>query len=367
MMRLLATLLLASTLLACAGNARHAAAPADPARGPADVTFPPEEVKASPEDVALAGKNDAELFAIGTAAYGAGEYARAAAAFARLADLFPSSPHVATALFDAGLAYQRMDEWRLALERFRALERGYDGADAVEASFRAAECLYHLGELADTRAALDAIGARGGLSAGDRVRALAQRGVVELEEGRSEDAEKTLRLALSAWQAASESERLDPYYASQAQFYLGETYRGWFRELALDPSRGDADRLQQDLEHKAELLLSAQGHYLRTIRMGDDRWAVAAGFRIGELYDELRGELLDAPLPPGLDAESATAYRDALRQRVRVLAAKAITAYEGTLSRASRSGVDDVRFLADAQASLERLKEAIAENAGPDL
>jgi hypothetical protein len=97
--------------------------------------------------------------------------------------------------------------------------------------------------------------------------------------------------------------------------------------------------------------------------MGNDRWAVASGFRIGELYDELRSQLLDAPLPPDLDAEHADAYRAELRKRVRVLAAKAITAYEQTLSRAARSGVDDLRFLSEAQGSLGRLKAALAEDA----
>jgi hypothetical protein len=100
--------------------------------------------------------------------------------------------------------------------------------------------------------------------------------------------------------------------------------------------------------------------------MGNDRWAVASGFRIGELYDELRTRMLDAPLPPGLDEEHARAYRAELRRRVRVLAAKAITAYEQTLSRAARSGVD-IKFLADAQASLERLEAALAEDARPTM
>ena len=128
---------------------------------------------------------------------------------------------------------------------------------------------------------------------------------MELEDGKPEDAEKSLRLALSTYRAASEDERLDEHFAAQAQYYLGEVYREWFRALPLDPSKGDDEALQRDLEQKAEMLLSAQGHYLRAIRMGNDRWAVASGFRIGELYDELRSQLLDAPLPPGLDEEHA--------------------------------------------------------------
>jgi TolA-binding protein len=359
--RLPAALAIALALAGCAGAQRAGApAAAAPETRPA-VSFPPEEVKVAPIDLELAGKNDEELFAIGTAAFGAGDLARAAAAFARLADLFPSSRHEAAALFDAGLAYERLDEWRLALERFRTLARKYEGPDAIEAGFRIAECQYHLGELRDAHATLDGLAARADLPAGERVRALAQRGVIELEDGRSEDAERSLRLALSTYGAASEDERLDDHYAAQAQFYLGEVYRGWFRALPFDPSRGDEEALRRDLEHKAEMLLSAQGHYLRAIRMGSDRWAVASGYRIGELYDELRGQMLDAPLPPGLDEEHAAAYRHELRRQLRVLAGKAITAYEQTLARAARSGVDDLRFLADAQASLARLKEVMGE------
>ncbi len=364
-MRRLSFLLLASAACATARAPVKAVDRAPAADLPPAIAFPPEEVKVGRADLELEGKNDAELFAIGTAAYGAGELARAASAFARLADLFPSSRHEAAALFDAGLAYERQDEWRLALERFRTLERKYEGPDAIEASFRIAECLYHLRELADARAALDGIARREDLPPGDKVRALAQRGIVELEDGKADDAERSLRLALSTFQAASEDERLDDHFASQAQFYLGEVYREWFRALPLDPSKGDEQALRRDLEHKAEMLLSAQGHYLRAIRMGNDRWAVAAGYRIGELYDELRAQLLDAPLPPGFDEEHAQAYRAELRRQLRVLATKAITAYEQTLARATRSGVDDIKFLADAQASLDRLKQALAEDARP--
>jgi tetratricopeptide (TPR) repeat protein len=361
--RPLLALLLASAACATGRGAAPPAAPGGDAA--AELTFPPEEIHVDRAELDLVGRNDEELFAIGTAAFGAGELARAADAFSRLADLFPSSHHEAAALFNAGLAFGHLGEWRLALERFRTLERKHEGPDAVEARFRVAECQYHLGELDDARRTLDDLAGRAGLAAGDRVRALTQRGIVELEDGRPEEAERTLRLALGTYHAASEEERLDDYFAAQAQFYLGEVYRGWFRALPLDPSKGDEAALRRDLEHKAEILLSAQGHYLRAIRMGSDRWAVASGYRIGELYDELRAQLLDAPLPPDLDADHAAAYRGELRRQVRVLAAKAITAYEQTLARAARSGVDDVRFLADAQGSLERLKQAIAEDSAP--
>ena len=351
-----------AALASCAGPRTGApAVPAGTERAPT-ITFPAETVAATPLDVELAGKNDEELFAIGTAAFGSGDFRRAASAFSRVVDLFPGSGHHAAALYDAGLSYERTGDWMLALERFRALEKGWDGPDALEASFRIAECQYHLEDLPAAHAKLDEIVGRTGLSAGDRVRALAQRGVVELEMGKPEQAEATLRSAVLAWQAAADRERLDEYYAAQAQYYLGEVYAGWFRALPLETARGDEALLGKQLEDKAEMLLSAQGHYLRAIRFGNDTWAVASGFRVGELYDGLRAQLVDAPLPPGLSGEEADAYRKELRRKLRVLATKAITAYEQTLQRASRSGVDDLRFLADAQASLERLRRVLAED-----
>ncbi len=106
------------------------------------------------------------------------------------------------------------------------------------------------------------------------------------------------------------------------------------------------------------MLLSAQGHYLRTIRIGNPDWAVAAGYRIGELYDEMYVQMTEAPPPPGLDAEHEAAYREELRRKVRVLVTKAIAIYESTLATARRTGVEN-RFVEKTQSSLERMKKEL--------
>ena len=343
--------------------AAAASGPAGPT-GPAQLAYDPHVIEVSRADLELAGKNDEELFAIGQAAFSAGDLERAAEAFGRLADLHPTSRRQATALFNAGLAWHKLERWRLALERYTALTHAYEGPDADEAAFKAAECRYHLGELAEARALLDALARRADLSPADHVRALTQRGIVELEAGLATEAEQSLRLAVSAWKAASEQERLDDYYPAQAQFYLGEVYRTHFLAVTLDPTgpgrEGEA-RLARDLEDKAGLLLSAQGHYLRAIRIGNADWAVAAGSRIGELYDALHSALVEAPLPPGLDEEETAAYRSELKRRVRVLVTKAIAIYEQTLAVAGRTRIANNRFVAETQASLDRMKRALLD------
>ncbi len=348
-----AALLLA--LAACAG-ARSA---------PQKIAFEqPLVVEATQADLDLAAKNDEELFAIGSAAHAAGDYARSARAFARIADLFPTSRHRAAALFDAGLAYRSLGEWRLALERFRLLEKEYSGADADEAAFRTAECLYNLRALAEARAELDVLAARKDLEQSLLIRALDQRGIVELEMGDLEASEHSLRAALAHWDEAQDRERLDDHFAAEAQYYLGEVERHRFGAVQVDPSKDGADALADALERKAQRLLAAQGHYLRAVRMRDPDAVVAAGYRIGGLYDELYTQLVQAPLPPGLDAEEQAAYREDLGKRVRVLVLKAIRNYEETLTIAQRAGVTS-GFVEATQTSLERMKGVLLEAGGP--
>lgn len=333
------------------------------ARAP-QIEFEPLVVEAGP-DHGLAGKNDEELFALGSAAFESEDFRRAAEAFSRVCDLFPQSKRRASALQNAGLAFQRLSEWRLALERFHTLEAMGAGKESLEASFRAAECLYQLRQLADARKALDQLAARKDLEPSDQIRALTQRGIVELEDGDPSTAERSLRAAVAAFSGATDRERIDDYYPSQAQYFLGELYRGYFLDIRLDPSVQNDEKLGEELESKAEMLLSAQGHYLRAIKMGNSEWSVAAGYRIGELYDALYQELTQAPIPKNLGPEGARVYREELRKKIRVLVTKAIGVYERTLTAAQRTGVSNP-IVEKTQSSLERMKQVLLETEGAE-
>jgi tetratricopeptide (TPR) repeat protein len=337
-----------------------ACAATHPPATPTQVAFEPQQIEVGPVDLELAGKNEEELFAIGQAALAAKDFERAAAAFDRLVDLHPGSRREAAALRASGVAHEQLAQWRLALERFRALEQKYPGPDAVEAAFGIAECHYHLDEAEAAAQVLAGLAARTGLPPGAQVRALTQLGIVELEEGRLDEAETHLRQAVSTWQAGRLEERLDDASAAQAQYYLGEVDRARFLAVSFDPSVDAPEKLARDLEARASLLLSAQEHYLGAIRTGSGDWAVASGYRIGELYDALHAAMVEAPAPPGLDAGQAEAYRAELRRKVRVLVVKAITAYEQTLAVAGQAGVENP-YVAETRAALDRMKLALRE------
>ena len=324
-----------------------------------EVAYPAEQVVG---DAGLEGLNDEELHARGTAAFAAADFALAARTFDRLLERFPQSPHRSNALLQAGLAYERTQSWAEAQARFAQLADPEKGTgSALEASFRLAEAEYHLERYPEAIRVLRKLAEREDLTAGRRIEARVQQGVCELEAGDGERAQGTLREALALYGSLAEPEEVDSYFPAQAHFFLGEVYRLAFEAAKLDPSHG-VDRLGQDLEHKAELLLSAQGHYLRSIRVGNGHWATASGAQVGSLYENLHAQMVNTPVPSELDAEQAEAYRQEVRSRVRVLLTKAIGIYERTLEAAERIGSQST-FVERTRESLHKVKQLLLADA----
>ena len=349
-MRTLGFALLLSVLAGCAGGSAVRAD--DPLRDPLA-----EEI---------AGFNDEELFACGTAAWQAQDYVRAAACFAGLADRFPQSRHWHDAMFDAGAAYEAQEQWQLALDRYRAVIDPQLGPSSdLDPVWRAATALYQLDRY-DEAIALIAPLAAEPFGAEVRIRALTHIGVCKVEQGQLGPAEIDLRNALALYRAedARAEERLSTYWPAQAQFFVGEIYRLHFEAVALR-AVDDPAKLGDELEYKAQLLLSAQGHYLRAIRMGNAHWGTAAGQRIGGLYETLYDQMTTAPVPEGMDEGQAQLYRGLLRRKVRVLVQKAIGVYERTLSTAERIGTRSP-FIEQTQASLDRMKQVLLADAARD-
>jgi tetratricopeptide (TPR) repeat protein len=347
-------LALVAAALGCAAGAAG--------RRPAEVAFREGSVVTGQSDADLAAKSDQQLLAIGDAASASGDHARAAAAFDHLADLHPRSPYHAEALLRSGLAHRRLGHWQIAAERFRQLADGPPGRDADEARLLLAEALWRQGRRADARAVLDALVARADLPADQRVRALADRGIVAIDDGDGEGAERWLQQAAAGMESMGR-EVVDPELWAKVQFHLGEVARSRFLAAPIDPTQ-DGDALSTRLEEKAQLLLTAQERYFRAIRRGAADWAVAAGARVGELYDDLYRQLVEAPAPADLDADQAALYRSELRRTARVLVSKAMGVYEETLSAARRAGVEH-EFVSRTEESLARLRRLLAAEGEP--
>lgn len=324
-----------------------------PAPGPSQVVeLPPLTVEGDPR---LARLNDEELFAEGSAAFSADDFDRAGLLFGRLVDAFPHSPHFQAAALKAGLCAERGARWEEARGRFLAIaDPAHGESEALDAAFKLAEADYQLGRYDEAAALLKTVADREALGLDARIQARVQQGICEVEQGALDRAETTLRAALALWSSASHPRDLDDYFPAQAEFFLGEIYRLHEQDVRLDPDQ-TADALGQQLEYKAELLLSAQGHYLRAIKIGNGYWATAAGAEVGALYEGLYRSLSDAPAPQELNAEERDVYRQEVRKKIRVLLTKAISIYESTLDAADRLGTNGP-FVERTREGLTRLK-----------
>jgi hypothetical protein len=315
-------------------------------------------------DLELEKLNEEELFAAGTSFFAAQDFAQAARYFGRICDFFPKSKHRREALYNAGLALEKTQHWDDAWVRFTELANPKATGDSLDAAFRVAEVLYHLQRFDEAIEVLRIIGNRDDLSADKRIEAKVQQGVCEVEAGHIDVAETTLRNTLTFWQALSDKDLIDEYFPGQAQFFLGEIFRTHYEGVELD-ARKPADKLSADLEYKSELLLSAQGHYLRAIRIGNGYWATAAGQRIGNLYENMYEHMVHAPAPSELSATEQEVYRAEVRKKVRVLITKAITVYERTLEAAERIGATSP-FVQTTRESLQRMKSLLLAEAKAD-
>jgi tetratricopeptide (TPR) repeat protein len=346
-------------LLALGGACAHA-----PGR-PREITLDPIEVRAGdPESVALAALNADELFEVGTAAFAAGNYERAARAFETLIAGPPAaSAHTLDdAHYNAGLAWERMGESLRALRHFLPLMDHTSGEAWASAALRAAENLYHLEAYEDAAEILHTLAERSRSDPALRIEALVKEAVCRLELGDDAGAETRLRQALGRWtlERREDETRIDPFYPAQATFFLGEVYRLRFEAHPFDPSAA-LDRLEADLGEKTTLLLTAQGYYLRAIRLGEARWAAAAGYELGRLYEVFYRQMMRARFPDTLrDPAERLAYQQLLQREIRALLEKALGAYERTLAATERLGLRG-RWRERIEAGLERVRSLLLE------
>jgi tetratricopeptide (TPR) repeat protein len=313
-------------------------------------------------DLALEKLNDEELFAAATSFFAAEDFAQAARYFGRLADFHQKSIHRRAALYNAGLSLEKLKLWEEAHQRFLELSDPAKGTgDSLDAAFRVAETLYHQARFDEAVVVLRVIGGREDLPINKRMEARVQQGICELESGQADVAEMTLRKVMSTWQGLADKDLVDEYFPAQAQFFMGEIYRIHYEAVTLDADK-TSDQLAKDVEYKAELLLSAQGHYLRAIRIGNGYWATAAGAQIGGLYENLYDHMMHAPAPSELNKDEGAVYSQELRKKIRILITKAITVYERTLEAAERIGASSP-FVEKTRDSLKRMKDMLLADA----
>lgn len=287
-----------------------------------------------------------QLFARAYALSRGGRCTEAVALYDRVAAEFPGSRFVSPALYNAGLCLQSGGELAAAIERYtRLLARVPDSADAKHARFQMTTALAELERWDETLASAEVLLDRDDLRSDERLEAMARRAEALFGLARVDDAERAARDALGYYRTRQGDEQIaDEYFAAAANFVLAETIRT--RSEALSLPDADVARQRETLDRRAQLLLDAQRAYFDTMRHTDARWAAAAGYRIGAMYERLYRAITEAPVPPPSREMSEEAlavyrreYRSQLADRVRPLVRHAIRYWELTLLMVERTGV----------------------------
>jgi tetratricopeptide (TPR) repeat protein len=344
-------------LVGCATTGRHGEGGDKPL-----VKMEPILIRSQPDPLTgLDGYDAVQLLDLGNQLYEKNEADKAVQVYAKLLETFPDSEHVPAALYNQGLAFEKLVEWQKAVDCYLAiLAKHQESKSYRDAYFRTA---FMYGKLQRWREVADTfwqIRQLGGLNTLDELEARVGQGVGMFMQNDYATAEREFMGALRFFEEHKHEEYLPAdYWVGQARFYLGEIYAREFEAKILsEPNVSEdawAEMMGKELEEKCELLLRAQNNFIRTIRVGHTGWATAAGYRIGSLYEKLYDDLLDVPVPPSLSEEGKKFYLDELRKKVSVLVMKAIMVYERSLEMAQRVGEEN-EWVKRTSESLERMK-----------
>jgi tetratricopeptide (TPR) repeat protein len=266
-----------------------------------------------------------------------GDSGAAAAAFDSLVRYDPDGEQAARALHWAALAHEQEGAHETAVLRFETLIRRFPTHPlALDAQLRAVRLWGYLDDWARA-----AIHARRLLPEARRlglVPQVALHGAVALQLlGDGELGRAAYHIAKGRQIAERAGlDRLDwlPRDVAQLYFALGEWRRRAGAKVVFVPFPED---FAGQFERRAQLLLDAQSAYLDAMRARDARWSARAGFRVGELYQQLHTDVLAMPPPLGVPPERRELFVAATRYRYLVLLEKGLGMVERTLAMAERT------------------------------
>lgn len=278
-----------------------------------------------------------EVFQRAFDAFQGRRYEEAARHYELVIAYFATTRYYLPALYNAGLTYEQLRDWPRAAQQYRRIMDKFSGEkEALDAHYRLANALGEMGEHAEVVELMGQALLRD-LSHFDRLEAHVRRAWAAMETGDYKEAEQGFRTALRLNEQAPDEVRLEESFQWIARSHvgLGQVYH---RRVAEIPLKLPPERMSQDLERKAELFMSAQGHYLRALRVHNPQWSVAAGYMIGRLYEDFYVDMFTAEIPLDLTEAQLGVYFEELRKQIRPLMARAIEVYERNMALSERLG-----------------------------
>ena len=267
-------------------------------------------------------------------------------------------------LYNSALSLEGLGRYEEAGNRYARIIRGWAAStDAKDAHFRLAECYARLGQFDAVPALMERVLPMISLSVDERVEAHLRWGNALLELRRFEEAAGQYRDALRTNEDAMmrfnpeaghpDDVPLEPGDAllAHSHFSLGRVYHELFSEVRLVLPE---ERLTRDLVDKTQLFEQAQEAYLDAVRTGNSYWAPAAGYMVGQLFEDYYYDVLATEVPADFNELEREVYFEELREFIEPAMERALAVYENNLAMSYRLGADN-EWVDDTLASLERV------------
>lgn len=293
----------------------------------------------------------------------ADDYLNALRLYDRLIHHFLDEDYVRIALYNGALALEGLGRFEEAAARYgQVVERWPRSDDAVHAALRRAECFAQLGRWGEVLDAVEPVRSTPGLPLALRIEGDLRRANALFELQRWPEAEAAYRGIIGLQAAARSRPQADPEQAAlpasdaliaQAHFGRARVLHELFREVRMTLPE---DRFRRDLIRKGEMLDETRTAYMEAVRGGNRYWSPAAGYMIGQLYEDFYLDVLATELPEGLDAVQTRAYFLEMRERLAPALRRAENFYRETLAMLYRIQGDAhwAERLVDAIERLER-------------
>lgn len=280
-------------------------------------------------------------------------YDKAAKAYEAVWTKFRTGSKSADALYNAGLLRQALGQNKEAIAHYQEYAKKFrERKDAPDVAFNIGVVYEQAGDEGPAYQAY-ADYTKTYRSTGKRViEAYTRAGRMSFKLGQMKRAKDDFLAAQRLYKASSGAEKKAATpWAAEARYYEGELIFREYEKVTLDVKPA---QLEKALKQKSKLLAEAEKTYVSVVDYQDLKWATAALYRVGQVYDGFAESLVNAATPKGLTPEQAQAYRDGLDVYVVDIQAKAVDLFTTGYQKAIQMQVYD-EYTAKIRESLGRL------------
>ena len=247
---------------------------------------------------------------------------------------------MADALQNAGLIREALGDWNGAVKAYESFVQIFPNhVETARVSLRIARAYEEAGDAAKALAAYTKWIAKNYKAPDLVVEAWVRSGAMVKKlnkDGRRTEATRMFDTAIKKFNEIGDNQAAlatAKNFAAQAMFELADYAYDDFAKLTI-PSTLNPYKLKKALTDKAEAQQRAEAMFNQVLDFKSGPWSAGALFKIGLLYYSFKEDLLNVPVPEGLDPDTEILYLAVIDEIAAPVEAKALRAFENALNLA---------------------------------